>query len=238
MTRCDPRVPPTAGDAVLRLGETCAVARPSGALWLPGPRLLALGDLHLGRSERVARLGGALLPPYETDETLARLEAETAATDPAVVILIGDSFDDDAAAATLGAAARARLARLAAGRRWVWLAGNHDPAPPGLPGEPAREFVAAGVAFRHVADPSARGPEVSGHWHPKATLALRGRRVTRRCFVHEGARLVLPAFGAYAGGLDVAEAAFDRLFGPGATVLMLGRRLTAAPRAALAPRAA
>jgi DNA ligase-associated metallophosphoesterase len=222
----------------LALGETLALARPSGALWLPGLRLLAVGDLHLGRSERVARLGGALLPPYETDETLARLEAEIAATAPAAVVLIGDSFDDGAAAARLGADARARLARFAAGRRWVWLAGNHDPAPPGLPGETAPALTAGGVEFRHIADPASRAPEVSGHYHPKATLALRGRRVTRRCFVHEGARLMLPAFGAYAGGLDATDPAFDALFGPRASVLLLGRRLTAAPRAALAPRAA
>jgi DNA ligase-associated metallophosphoesterase len=211
-------------------------ALPCGALWAPRLRLLAVADLHLGRSERLARRGGALLPPYECAETLARLARAVAALNPATVVCAGDSFDDDRAAAALDPSARAALAALARGRRWVWLAGNHDPAAAG--GETAEAVAAGGLTFRHIPDPAAAPGEVAGHMHPKATLTLRGRRIVRRCFLHDRRRIVLPAYGAFTGGLDAADAAFDALVGPDAVAALLGARVTAAPRAALSRRAA
>jgi DNA ligase-associated metallophosphoesterase len=210
-------------------------ALPCGALWAPRLRLLAVADLHLGRSERLARRGGALLPPYETAETLARLARAIAVLDPATVVCAGDSFDDDRAAATLDPAAQAALAAMAQGRRWVWLAGNHDPA---AAGEAAAAFAAGGLTFRHIPDAAAAAGEVAGHMHPKATLTLRGRRIVRRCFLHDRRRIVLPAYGAFTGGLDAADAAFDALVGPDAVAALLGPCVTAAPRAALSRRAA
>ena len=209
------------------------VARPSGALWLPSRRLLAVADLHLGKAERLARRGGALLPPYADAETLGRLEAEIAALDPETVVCAGDSFDDPAAARRLAPEARDRLARLAASRRWIWIAGNHDPAPHDHPGDCAAEHAAGPLVFRHAPEPSAEGGEVSGHLHPKATLVLRGRRLRRRCFLADRRRVILPAFGAYTGGLDAADPVFDPLLGPEARALLLGARVAAAPRAAL-----
>ena len=214
------------------------VARPSGALWAPRLRLLAAADLHLGKAGRLARRGAALPPPYETAETLARLAAEVAALDPAAVVCLGDSFDDDAAAAALDAPARARIAAMADGRDWVWIAGNHDPVAPDLPGVAAAQHDAGGLRFRHIAAPQAAPGEISGHYHPKATLTLRGRRIARRCFLHDRRRVILPAFGAYVGGLDATDAAFDPLLGANAWALLLGPRVTAAPRAALTPQAA
>jgi DNA ligase-associated metallophosphoesterase len=218
----------------LRLGGADAAARPSGALWLPARRLLAVADLHLGKAERLARRGGALLPPFETQDTLARLAGEIAALDPAVVVCLGDSFDDGAAAASLSPALGAELARLAAGRRWVWIGGNHDPAPTGLGGEWHATLVCGGLTFRHVA--AAAEADVSGHYHPKATVALRGRRVTRRCFLTDGTRTILPAFGTYTGGLDATASVFRGLFPDGARALLTGRQVTAIPLAALVPR--
>jgi DNA ligase-associated metallophosphoesterase len=220
------------------LGAALAVARPSGALWLPAARLLAVADLHLGKAARYARRGGALLPPYDAADTLARLAAEVAALDPAEVVCLGDSFDEQASAAELDAAQAGALAAMAAGRSWVWIAGNHDPAPHGHGGASRAEHAAAGLLFRHIAAPGAQAGEVSGHWHPKATLAPRGRRVTRRCFLTDGRRAILPAFGAYAGGLDAADPLFDGLLGPQAVALLTGPRVTRAPRAALVPRGA
>lgn len=184
-----------------RFGETPCHARPSGALWLPEARLLTVSDLHLGRAQRGALHGGAPLPPWEAQETLDRLAAEIEALDPAHVIALGDSFDDDSACARLDPAAASRLQSLCAGRRWTWIAGNHDPAPLALPGALLAEWrLPGGPVFRHIAEPNETAPEVCGHYHPKARL---GPGPSRRCFVLAPARLILPAFGAFAGGLSV-----------------------------------
>jgi DNA ligase-associated metallophosphoesterase len=230
---------PDCGGVALSFAPEPVVALPSGALWAPRLRTLAVADLHLGRSERVARLGGALLPPYETAETLDRLAAEVAACDPDTVVCVGDSFDDDRAARALDPSARAALAALADGRRWIWIGGNHDPsAPDDLPGAAAAELSEGGLTFRHIAAPDAAPGEVSAHFHPKATLTLRGRRIARRCFLFDRRRIILPAFGAYTGGLDAADPAFDALLGPEAAAALLGPRVTLAQRAALTPRGA
>jgi DNA ligase-associated metallophosphoesterase len=208
-------------------GETL-VARPSGALWWGAQRLLCVADLHLAKSERLARRGGPLLPPYDTAETLDRLAAEIAALAPARVVCLGDSFDDPAAGATLAGAPAARLATLMEGRDWVWIAGNHDPAPPPLGGRPLAALAVGPLTFRHAAARGATG-EVSGHWHPKLRLALRSGAVTRPCFLVDAARLVLPAFGAYTGGLRADHPGLRALFGPGARAVLTGEPCVAVP---------
>lgn len=203
------------------------VARGSGALWWPRHRALVLADLHLGKSARMARRGGVLLPPFETRDTLARLAAEIAALDPARVILLGDSFDDDAARSELDAADHAMLAALAHGRDWIAIAGNHDPgaaeADRALP-----EIVLDGLALRHEAAREAgQGPDISGHFHPKVTLA--GQR--RPAFLIGAAHLILPAFGTYTGGLDAGAAPLRDLVGPGHAILTGARPLLVPLRA-------
>ncbi|MCL4189375.1 MAG: ligase-associated DNA damage response endonuclease PdeM [Rhodobacteraceae bacterium] len=193
------------------------VARPSGALWWPAARLLAVADLHLGKAERLARRGGPLLPPYETADTLARLAAEVDALAPATVLCLGDSFDDPDAALGLAESAGRDLARLAAGRLWVWIAGNHDPGPPG-PGATHRGMWREGpLAFRHIALPEAAG-EVSGHYHPKARIG----GLSRPCFVIDAGRVILPAFGTYTGGLSADAPALAALVRPPARAVMTG----------------
>lgn len=221
------------------LGSSRWRVRPSGAAWRAETGLLVVADLHLGKSERLARRGGALLPPYDTEETLRRLEAEVSALRPSGVICLGDSFDDGRAARELPASARARLGRMAAGRDWLWLAGNHDRAiaDAGLPGRCAADAEIGGVAFRHIAADAPERPEMSGHFHPKATLWARGRRLQRRCALLDGKRLILAAFGAYTGGLDATDAAFDGLLGPEAQALLLCAGVVrSAPRRALSGR--
>lgn len=238
-----PAVPHAAG-ATLSLAGIAAIARPSGALWLPAPRMLAVADLHLGKSERLARRGGPFLPPYDTAETLSRLTAEIAALEPERVLCLGDSFDDPRAAAALAPEDQARLTALVAARRWLWITGNHDPTGPDrLGGAQAAEAEIGALRFRHIArsaPPEAGAVEISGHYHPKATLFARGRRLSRRCFLAApgglataGGRLILPAFGCYTGGLDAADSAFDPLFPDGAVALLIGREVRAIPRAAL-----
>lgn len=191
-------------------------ARGSGALWWAARRVLVVSDLHLGRSARMARRGGALLPPYEGRETLHRLEAEIRATDAACVICLGDSFDDlDAVALPRDEAEW--LARLMAGRDWIWIEGNHDPAPAAPGGRHAAELRLDGLVLRHIARPEARA-EVSGHYHPKARLAGQ----SRPAFLLDGARVILPAFGAYTGGLDATDPALQDLMGARARAVLTG----------------
>lgn len=217
----------------LTLAGARLVALGSGALWWPAARLLCVSDLHLGKSERMARRGGGLLPPYETEDTLARLEAEVTACAPDLVVCLGDSFDDLASAAALERAALARIGALQAGRRWVWIEGNHDAGPVALGGEHLGELRLGPLVFRHIAEAAAEG-EVSGHYHPKARVALRGRSLSRPCFLQDGARLVMPAFGTYTGGLAWTDPALQGLMGDGARAILTGPT----PRAFPMPRRA
>ena len=213
------------------LAGAALTALPSGALWMEDARLLAVSDLHLGKTERVARLGGALLPPYETIHTLNRLEAEIVETGPKTVVLLGDSFDDMEAAVELAEDVLDRFRRMAAGRRWIWIAGNHDPGPTDLPGTHMREHREGPLTFRHIAAKDAEPGEISGHYHPKARLRIKGQYISRPCFLADRARVILPAFGTYTGGLDAGHPDLARLFGPDAVMLMTGRRVTALPYA-------
>ena len=198
------------------LAGTTLTALPSGALWWADQGLLAVSDLHLGRSGRIARLGGVLLPPYEAEETLARLDADIGRTGARVILCLGDSFDDMQAAGD-GGGAETWLLRLMAGRRWIWVAGNHDPAPLILPGEHLAEARIGPLVFRHAALRDAVA-EVSGHYHPKARVAGQ----SRRCFLYDRRRLILPAYGAYTGGLASSDPALSSLFDSGAIAVLTG----------------
>ena len=172
----------------------------SGALFWPQHKLLCVSDLHFGKSERMARRGGATLPPYETRETLERLESDLTQTQAETVICLGDSFDDLGAAMALPDAERLWITRLQAGRRWIWIEGNHDPGPVDLGGSHLSEFALGPLTFRHIATPDATG-EISGHYHPKVQLNARGRMISRPAFLVDHHRMILPAYGTYTGGL-------------------------------------
>ena len=183
-----------------------------GGLWWADERLLAVADLHLEKGSSFARRG-QMLPPYDTGETLARLAALVEALRPKTVVALGNSFHDDDGAHRLSHADRSALAALQSGRDWIWIAGNHDSALPAtLDGQHLDALSLGPLTFRHQpADGEADG-EIAGHLHPAARVVGRGRSVRRRCFAGDGYRLILPAFGAYAGGLDVRDPAFAGLF--------------------------
>jgi len=209
--------------AMLRLNGTDLLADLSGALVWPERRLLAVADLHLEKGSGFAARG-QLLPPYDTAQTLAQLAAVIERHEPETVVCLGDSFHDGNAAQRLGQADGERLAGLIEGRRWIWIAGNHDPAPPlHLGGLVQAELTLGPLLFRHIAAAEASPGEVSGHFHPKAALNWRGRRLGGRCFIGDDRRLILPAFGAYAGGLDVRDPAIAGLFGQRTRIHILGQ---------------
>ncbi|WP_299963364.1 ligase-associated DNA damage response endonuclease PdeM [uncultured Roseobacter sp.] len=200
----------------------------SGALWWPDQALLCVSDLHLGKSERVARRSGQSLPPYETRDTLTRLAADLERTGARAVICLGDSFDDAGAAASLPGEDRAAIAALQAGRRWIWIAGNHDPAPVDFGGEQRGDVVLGPLIFRHIATADGTG-EVSGHYHPKADVQARGRRISRPAFLLDINRLILPAYGTYTGGLHSHSDALRGLMAPSAIAILTGPVPTCVP---------
>ncbi|SMX22725.1 ligase-associated DNA damage response endonuclease PdeM [Boseongicola aestuarii] len=199
--------------------------RPSGAMFWPTAEMLVVSDLHLGKSERIARRGGTLLPPYETTETLTRLSDEIYATRAKTVLCLGDSFDDRMAAHSLDESHLATLQKLQAGRRWLWIEGNHDPGPLGLGGTTLSEHFQSTLTFRHIAKPQCESGEISGHYHPKAYI----KSASRRCFLVDQRRMILPAFGAYTGGLNWTTPELRGLFSDTATAYLTGRRILAVP---------
>jgi hypothetical protein len=209
--------------APLHLAGERLMLDPAGVLYWPARRLLAVADLHLEKGSSFAR-AGSLLPPWDTRETLDRLALAVRRYRPAVLVALGDSFHDTEGARRLGAAEAERLHALARALRLVWVRGNHDPAPPaGLAGEAVAEFAEGNLVFRHEASARAGAGEISGHFHPKARVPARAADISRPCFVADARRLLLPAFGAYTGGLDVRDAAIARLFPRGGRAFLLGR---------------
>jgi DNA ligase-associated metallophosphoesterase len=217
---------PCGGLKVRIHGEAC-VLRCSGALWVVAHRTLIASDLHLEKGSAFAARG-QMLPPYDSPATIAKLEAEVEALDPAMVVLLGDSFHDTKAIGRMTASDAARLAAMARGRTWVWLEGNHDlkalaGALDALTGEVVETLAVGSLRLIHEPRSGAQPGEIAGHLHPAARVAAYGRGVRRPCFVTDGSRAVLPAFGAFTGGLDVRHPAIAGLFADPPLTAALGR---------------
>lgn len=176
-----------------------------GALFWPARQAVLVADLHLEKASWFARMG-QMLPPYDSLATLSALAAVIEATAAAEVWCLGDSFHDIAGCDRLPDAARTLLTGLTAATRWTWITGNHDRHyVDRCGGSVTDEAVVDGVVLRHEAAPGETRPELSGHFHPKLRVRVRGKLVARRCFVATASKLILPAFGALTGGLDVTH---------------------------------
>lgn len=185
---------------------------PAGALYWEDERTLLVADLHLEKGAAFAALG-MLLPPYDTRATLDRLTRVIDAVQPLRVVALGDSFHRSECAARLPAEDRDTLLALQRGREWFWICGNHDPhLPASIGGTVCATLTIGGLTLRHEPSPAASAREIAGHLHPVARIARRGTLIRRRCFATDGNRLVMPAFGAYAGGLNLRDEAFALLF--------------------------
>jgi DNA ligase-associated metallophosphoesterase len=199
-------------------------ADPSGVLWWAEKRLLAVADLHFEKGSAFAMRTGQMLPPYDTHVTLARLAAAVERLEPKTIVCLGDNFHDGGGPARLDDAARLSIQALMRKRRFVWIEGNHDhQAALALGGECAPSLQIGPLTFQHEPTNGRAAGELCGHLHPAATVETRVRRLRRRCFVTDGTRCVLPAFGAYTGGLDVFHEAFAPLFPAGFAAYLLGR---------------
>lgn len=217
---------PCGGLKVRINGEAC-VMRCSGGLWVVEQRTLIVSDLHLEKGSAFAARG-QMLPPYDSPATIAKLEAEVEALNPATVVLLGDSFHDSRAIDRMTASDGARLDAMARGRTWVWLEGNHDlvalaGALDALTGEVVTTLGVGALRLIHEPQPGDRPGEIAGHLHPAARVAAHGRGVRRPCFLTDGRRAILPAFGAYTGGLDARHKAVAGLFATPPMVAALGR---------------
>lgn len=221
MNALEPRPIRSVSESTVQMaGETFSLC-PTGALWWERTLTLIVSDLHLEKGSAFAERG-VMLPPYDTAATLARLSVAIERFRPRRVVALGDSFHDGRALVRIAAPDRDALLALQAGRDWLWITGNHDKALAGkFPGDHAERLDEAG--FRFVHEPTAKGSaEIAGHLHPSAKVRLRGRGVRRRAFVTDSNRILMPAFGAYAGGLDVRKPAIAGLFPRGFTAHMLG----------------
>ena len=219
----------TVAPVIALAGETL-LPDPTGALFWPATGTVIVADLHLEKGSSYGPQG-ITLPPYDTAATLVALAAVLERCRPEQVICLGDSFHDGNAGERIDPGDRNALTALVAAHQWFWVAGNHDPHPPDLGGRVVDELTIGGLTFRHEADRLAAAGEVSGHYHPKSGYRARGRSVMGRCFVGDRARLILPAFGAYTGGLDVRDPAIARLFPGGYEVHLIARgRVTRLPR--------
>ncbi len=224
--------------ATLSLLDVDFIADPAGALYWREEGLLVVADLHFEKGSAFAARG-VFLPPYDTASTLARLARLIEFYGPRCVVALGDSFHDSYAGERICADDRRMIAALQLRRDWIWIAGNHDRVlPRRLPGESSAELAIGAMTFRHEPAAGAGSGEIAGHLHPVARVAGRGGSVRRRSFVSNGARCVLPAFGAFAGGLNLVDPAFEPLFGTRTSILayVMGRdAVYAVPRALCLP---
>lgn len=200
-------------------------ALPQAALFWPARGALLVADLHFEKASWYAR-SGQMLPPYDSMATLESVEALVAATGARELWCLGDSFHDSHGPARLPSDVRVRLSRLTSQLRWTWVTGNHDSALAqseafaALGGEVVTEALVDGIFLRHEAVPHDPSPEISGHFHPKIRLTMRGRHLARPCFVAGATKMILPAFGALTGGLDADHPVIRNLVGEGGEALV------------------
>lgn len=200
---------------------------PEGALWWARERTLVVSDLHLEKGSSYAA-AGQMLPPYDTSATLAVVEALVRAYQPERVISLGDSFHDRDAEWRLVDGDTARIKALTSATDWVWVEGNHDPDPPqALGGRAAKVLRVGDIVFRH--EPTGESGEIAGHLHPCAKVLSRVRTLRRSCFVTDGERLIMPALGAFTGGLNVLDEAYAPCFPDGGMMVFAMTREAVIP---------
>jgi uncharacterized protein len=176
------------------------------ALYWPAQEALLVADLHLEKASSFAVTSGQMLPPYDSQESLVRLKRILREYRAKRVYCLGDNFHDDGGEIRISGVAVSLLTGLTSSLEWHWIVGNHDPGLTAMwGGQVANEIELDGIMLRHNIVPADPRPEISGHYHPKLRFSARGRLISRRCFLQSGHRLILPAFGAFTGGMDAAE---------------------------------
>ena len=210
------------------ISENELVAMPSGALWWPAQSILCVSDLHFGKSNRLARMGQSWIPPYENQDTLLRLETDLDSTSAKKIICLGDSFDDNEASQSLPSDELLWITKMQAGREWIWISGNHDPSPQNLGGSFLHYLEIEKLYFQHIASADDRF-QISGHYHPKIRVIIKGQSFTRRCFLVDKNRVILPSYGTYTGGLYCNRDPLRSIMHQNAIALMTGKEIYPIP---------
>ncbi len=211
------------GCAKIAVLDEVLLGDPTGAAFWPARGVLLVADLHFEKGSAFAAKG-QMLPPYDTRATLQALGVAIARHQPQTVIALGDSFHDGEAGERISHEDLSAIQELTANLHWIWLTGNHDEVlPGGIGGEVAVELDLGPLTLRHEPRAGEALGEIAGHLHPAAIVRTRSRNLRRRCFAGDGRRLILPAFGAFTGGLDITDAAFAGLFCAAPTAWVLGR---------------
>ena len=210
------------------ISENELVAMPSGALWWPAQSILCVSDLHFGKSNRLARMGQSWIPPYENQDTLLRVETDLDSTSAKKIICLGDSFDDNEASQSLPSDELLWITKMQAGREWIWISGNHDPSPKNLGGSFLHYLEIGKLYFQHIASADDRF-EISGHYHPKIRVIIKGQSFTRRCFLVDKNRIILPSYGTYTGGLYCNLDPLRSIMHQNAIALMTGKEIYPIP---------
>lgn len=196
---------------MIKINGQDVMCNADGTALFNNARMLVVSDLHLEKGRALSATSP--VPQYDTDATLIALEEAILRDKPDEVLFLGDSFHRADLAKSLAQHHQDKLQELAHGRNFIWVLGNHDPnLPDFLPGEVAMDYVNSNITFRHIAQPAIIGGEVSGHYHPKVRIKTKVRAISGKCFIHDGQRLIMPAFGAYTGGLSVFDQAIADLF--------------------------
>jgi len=207
----------------MRLGDTLVTALPEGALWIADAKTLIVSDVHFEKASAFA-LRGQMLPPYDTHAALMKLTDLMLRLQPDIIVSLGDSFHDGGGPQRMDARDRDLLKLLMSRCDWIWVEGNHDGRAAETLGGAVREVLHIGsIVLRHAPTAGAAPGEIAGHLHPCAKVGGRGRSVRRRCFATDGVRLVMPAFGAFTGGLNVCDEAYASIFADGVTALVMGK---------------
>ena len=210
------------------LAGASLVALETGALLWPEKRLLCVSDLHLGKSASIIRRGGPMLPPYDVLDTLLRLESDICSSQAEIIVCLGDNFDDLEASKSLRYEELFWIKKLQMGRHWIWIEGNHDPGPLEMGGTHLTALPLTPLNFRHIPSPRASG-EIAGHFHPKVNLKLQGRIISKRCFLLDRDRLILPAYGTFTGGLETKSRELSSLMHSEALAILTGKQAKAIP---------
>ncbi|WDI31463.1 ligase-associated DNA damage response endonuclease PdeM [Hyphococcus flavus] len=185
---------------------------PLGAIYWVREETLIVSDLHFEKGSSFAARG-VMLPPYDTRTTLMRLAALIRKYAPKRVISLGDAFHDEDAEDRMDEEDASSLEKLMRETAWLWILGNHDPEPPARFAAACEiEMQIGALTFRHEPLVQNAPGEIAGHLHPCARVVSEGRILRRRCFVVSSDRMIMPAMGAYTGGLNILDRAYAKLF--------------------------